>query len=107
MVTASLSTSDALAALTAYTWTQQPEAAKLVLKILDDCLAQSPFASNLAQRMKTETGTRLVDWIDHLGLTSQDDSLKQLSDVGYTRADSIQGDTVWIHQGGLFPRIRQ
>jgi hypothetical protein len=107
MVIASLTTEDTIAALTAHTWSQQPEAAALVSKILDRCLQQSPFASSLAKRMLAETGTRFVDWIDHFGLTDRDETLKELNGVGYTKSDWAGDDTVWVHHGGLFPRIRQ
>ena len=79
-------TADSLAALTAHTWTPQPEPAQLVQSLLDDCLRQSPFAAHLAKRMLDETGTRLLDWIDHFGVPANDPVLGELSRTGYVPA---------------------
>lgn len=98
---------DAFAALTAHTWNPQPKPAALVQRLLDECLGHSPFATDLSQRMLTETGTRLLDWLDHISLPASDPVLNELGDVGYARTASKDGDEVWEHQLGLFPRIRQ
>jgi len=97
---------DAIAALTAHTWNPQPKPARFVQRLLDECLGQSPFAADLSQRMLTETGTRLLDWLDHFALPPHDPALRELSDVGYDRAASQSGGEVWEHRQGLFPRIR-
>ena len=75
-----------LAALTAHTWSPQPEPAAFVQALLEDCLRRCPFAAALSQRMLDETGTRLLDWIDHFGLPANDPVLGELSRVGYVRA---------------------
>ncbi|MBS0202062.1 MAG: hypothetical protein JSS49_04120 [Planctomycetes bacterium] len=101
---ATLSTTNALAALTAYTWSPQPAPARFVQRILSDLVERSPFAAELSQRMLTETGTRLVDWLDHIGLPIDDPALRELPEVGYVRSHSLDG---WEHRQGLFPRIRE
>ena len=101
------STTEVLAALTAHTWTPQPEPARLVHRLLDESLERSPFAATLSKRMLLETGTRMLDWIDYFGLATNDVSSAELSRVGYVECDSIHGDPVWKHPGGLFPRLRQ
>lgn len=106
MNTAGISAAETIAALTAHTWTQQPDAARLVHRILHEGLARCPFAANLADRMLSETGTRMVDWIDYFGLTEHDPALGRLSDVGYRPSHAVAHETVWTHPGGLFPRIR-
>ena len=98
---------DALTALTAHTWTPQPEPARLVHRLLNECLEQCPFAAKFSQRMLDETGTRMLDWIDHIGLAINDPAQPELHRVGYVEIAPIQGDAVWIHAGGLFPRLRQ
>lgn len=100
------STNDILAALTEFTWTPQPATARLIQRLLNESLAGCSFAAELSQRMLNETGTRLVDWLDHFGLPADDPVLLELSDVGYVRADRPSGTVVWEHHQGLFPRIR-
>ena len=49
-----------------YHWSPQPEAAAYVARLLDTFLQASPAIDRLAARMRDETGTRLVDWVDSL-----------------------------------------
>ncbi len=98
---------DAFAALTAHTWNPQPRPAGLVQRLLDECLRESPFAAELSQQMLVETGTRLLDWLDHFTLPTNDPTLQELAEVGYVRTGSHAGGEVWEHRLGLFPRIRE
>jgi hypothetical protein len=100
------SATETIAALKSHTWTPQPEPARLVHRLLNERLEQIPFAANLSQRMLTETGTRMLDWIDHLGLAANEVSSAELSRVGYTQESSSDSDIVWAHSGGIFPRLR-
>ncbi len=106
MVASPTSTTETLATLTAHSWTPQPKPAQLVQRLLNECLDQSPFAAQLSQRMLQDTGTRLLDWIDHFGLSTGDALLAELPGVGYVPGVSIQGQPVWSHPEGLFPRLR-
>ncbi len=47
-------------------WETHPVACEIVRKSLDDLCRVSPFLSKLSQRMMSETGTRLLDWVDRL-----------------------------------------
>jgi hypothetical protein len=98
---------DVLAALTAHTWKPQPESARLVHRLLNESLENCPFAARLSQRMLDETGTRMLDWIDHFGLAFNDPTVDQLEAVGYSKTEPRHGDAVWMHKAGLFPRVRQ
>ena len=49
--------------LTAFQWTPQPGAQKLVRELIADFLARNHFAAELARRMKDESGTRFYDWV--------------------------------------------
>lgn len=95
------------AVLKSYHWEPQPAPARLIHQRLNDCLDQSSFGKQLSRRMLTETGTRLLDWIDHFGLPERDVAIQELPRVGYTQSQTAQGETVWIHEEGMFPRIRQ
>ena len=97
---------DAIAALTAHTWTPQPGPARFVQRLLNECLGQCSFAADLLRRMFLETGTRLVDWLDHFGLPADDPMLQDLGEVGYVRIGGLGNTTGWELRRGLFPRIR-
>lgn len=97
---------ETIAKLTAHSWKPQPEPARLVHRLLNECLDLSPFGAWLSRRMLAETGTRLLDWIDHFALPSSDPVLAELSVVGYVESKSTSGESVWNHPEGLFPRLR-
>ena len=94
-------------ALTAFTWSPQPRAAKLVHRLLNECLERCPFAACLAQRMRDETGTRMLDWIDHVGVADSDGVIPELAEAGYVESDAVNREVEWTHSEGMFPRIRQ
>ena len=106
MTAASVSPSDVFASLTEHTWSPQPETAKVVHRLLNECLGACPFAAQLSQRMLDETGTRLLDWIDHFGLDVNQPLRDELTRVGYAETMTGDGNSVWTHAAGMFPRIR-
>ena len=59
----------------------------------------------MASRLRDETGTRFVDWIDHFALGADKDLEQELSSAGF-RAESANGERLWTHRGGMFPVIR-
>ena len=106
MATTSQTTDERISALTAHTWTPQPAPAKLVQRLLDDVVLRSPFLATLRRRMLDETGTRLLDWIDHFALPADDEVLDELAQVGYEIDTSVPKIRAWKHSLGLFPRVR-
>lgn len=93
-------------ALDEYTWEVQPEAARWVAKILAELASRNPTIDRLSQVLRDQTGTRLVDWVDHLALASADhpELDRELLEVGYT-ADSASETEVWRHPRGMFPPV--
>lgn len=94
-----------LADLTEFTWTPQPAAARLVHSVLEECLQACPFAASLSNRLLNDTGTRLLDWLDHLGLPDGHPAVPNLATVGYQLVQQA-GSLVWVHPAGLLPRVR-
>ena len=85
-------------------WECQPKAWAFVQKSLEDLSGRNAVIAEWKQRLLSETGTRLVDWIDHLTLGHDDVSHEQLTELGFREETTNRG--VWSHAGGLFPRIR-
>ena len=85
---------ETIAALMEHSWSPQPEPARLVQALLDDSLQRCSFAANLARRMLDESGTRLLDWIDHFGVDSNDPVIGELSRVGYVRSARAARDVL-------------
>ena len=91
--------------LVAFQWTPQPEAAALIGRMVSAWCELCPAADALARRLRAETGTRLVDWIDHLMWPASAELESQLAETGFV--PGYQGHTAtWSHPLGIFPRIR-
>jgi hypothetical protein len=96
-------TSTSSPALQEFHWTPQPEAAGLVESALQE-FRRVPWIIRLERRLREETGTRLVDWIDHLSLPDTDGISGRLSAAGFTALETNEG-SIWRHPAGLFPTI--
>lgn len=105
MTAAPVPTSDVVASLTAHTWSPQPETASFIHRLLNACLHDCQFAQRLSQRMLDEAGTRMLDWIDHFGMDLTEPLRAELRRVGYTETTANDGNSVWSHSAGMFPRI--
>ena len=106
MVAVSQSTDERITALTDHSWTPQPAPARWVQGVLDDAVRRSPFLATLRRRMFEETGTRLLDWIDHFAFPTNDETLNELAQVGYETDSFVPKVRAWKHSLGLFPRVR-
>jgi hypothetical protein len=83
--------------LAAFQWTPQPAAEALVKGIVSGFL-EDRFISVFARRMRDETGTRFIDWIDHLSVPA--DYAPRVLDAGFVR----RGEK-FVHEGGIFPIV--
>lgn len=88
-----------------FDWQRHPNAATTIGGLLAEALGTVPQAAELSSRMLAETGTRMVDWIDHFCLPADHDSVPLLLNLGYTPTQ-LADECVWNHLGGLFPPIR-
>jgi len=93
------------AANLAFQWECQPVAATLVRQLVDEFCEQSPAALRLKEKLLRETGTRLVDWVDHIAVDAADIDRAALADAGFTFG-AIDGVAVAEHTGGIFPLLR-
>jgi hypothetical protein len=93
--------------LEAFQWQRQPKAEAFVRGVVDEFLADNAMAAKFARRMKEETGTRFVDWIDHLRLPDSGQVRQSLREAGYTerRIDPELVGQTFGHEGGIFPNV--
>jgi hypothetical protein len=97
---------EALAEAEQFDWKIQPAAAGWVSRAIEALTARNPVIEKLAYQLREFTGTRLVDWIDHIALSDSDSLglIGELADVGYA-ATNQNNQTVWKHARGMFPPI--
>lgn len=99
IVTTQLSTD-----LVEYHWTPQPEAAALVTGLLARQLEACPWLSDLARRMREETGTRLIDWICAIAVPADAALEQRLREAGFSELDT-EDHALWRHGAGIFPQV--
>jgi hypothetical protein len=111
-----------------YTWEPQPRAAEYVNRFLAEFCERLPDAGRFARRLLDETGTRLIDWTDHIAVTGSG-TIPLLHEAGFVRKEVVERNSfrsahkrnginsvlrgpettatncVWEHPGGLFPQI--
>lgn len=82
-------------------WETHPAACEIVRKSLDELSRSSPFLSQLSQRMMSETGTRLLDWIDRLSTSASE---SELLEAGFHR-ETCGTHTLYRHAEAQLPAI--
>ena len=99
------------AELAKWNWQPQPAAWKLVGELVNQFLARNAWAEKLADRMKHQTGTRFIDWIDHVVApenTLSGGMTAALATGGYEKykaAGAGKGLAGYHNQKGMFPPI--
>ncbi|MEM7312511.1 MAG: hypothetical protein AAF497_05105, partial [Planctomycetota bacterium] len=84
-----------------FEWKPQPEAAAWINERIVAMCDRNAWLALLAERMVSQTGTRLADWVDHLQLRLDDDELNQAIEIGYAASSGT-----WLENPlGMFPRI--
>jgi hypothetical protein len=91
--------------LDAFYWNPQPAAAALVRELVDDVLRRCPEAESLEARMREQTGTRFIDWVDALVVPGSPQLGDRLRAAGFALRKRRGGDTCFVHEGAIFPDI--
>lgn len=90
-----------------YEWHRYPETDAYLTDLVGAALAHMPQTSAFAHKLEAMTGSRLVDWLDHLVVTDGDAPRDRLADLGFEpeEAPAEPADTVYHHPGAIFPRV--
>lgn len=91
--------------LTAFHWEVQPTAGALIVDLLARVVALSPAAQRLSARLLADTGTRLVDLVDHLVIIDESGLDSRLLDAGFVLRPQSSAPRCYQHDGGLFPDV--
>src|SRR5262249_36458794 len=89
-----------------FDWPLCYDAERFVLEQIDAFLARNTFAANLAKRMRAQTGTLIIDWVDHLVLS--EGAEPTLRKVGFAndplgQTSTPTQSTFW-HSEAMLPR---
>ena len=85
-------------------WTQHPEAALAIDGLLVGLVERCAPAANLERRLREETATRLVDWVDAIMVHAQPAIESRWRALGFTGV-LRDGVTCYRHLGGRFPML--
>jgi len=89
-----------MASATEFDWMPQPATWNWLKALVADSAANCEFVGGLQRQMLEKTGTRLIDWLDHIRVPES--QRNELLELGYhTTAE----DGVLRHSAGLFPPI--
>src|ERR1043166_111814 len=88
-----------------FDWPLCYEAESYVLNALESFQRSNDFARDLSGRMATETGTLLLDWVDHMVLPAKMEN--QMHEMGFQLepVEASAGDRVFWHPEAMLPRL--
>lgn len=87
-----------------FDWPVCQDAENFVLSCLEDFLSRHTFAHRLSHRMREETGTLLIDWTDHIVISSnQAPLLRSLGFEPDLSAAVLPEHQAWHHPEALLP----
>jgi hypothetical protein len=96
---------DASSAAWPFDWPLDFASEAFLRRRADEFLLRNSFAQQLAERMRTETGTDFFEWIDHLILPVVDENA--LLKLGFVpdAVETAHGEIVLHHPRALLPRV--
>ncbi|MFK7819071.1 MAG: hypothetical protein AB8G99_10155 [Planctomycetaceae bacterium] len=81
-------------------WTTHADAFARVTEFVASVVNRNAYVATLQARLLTETGTRLIDWVDRIGCSNPAD----FEAVGFSEA-KIGAETVWQHPKAMLPTV--
>lgn len=85
-----------------YQWKPQPAVAQFINSQLEQAYQAHPWVRSFAARLLSQTGTRIVDWLDHLEVPSS----PALTGLGFRPvAGDAEDQRRWHCEAGIFPLL--
>jgi len=88
-----------------FDWPLAFEAEKLLRQRIEDFSATNQSAAQLAHRMQAETGTDFFEWIDHLVLSPDDETVLRKAGFETNPVETPNGEMVLHHPRATLPRV--
>lgn len=93
--------------LQAFQWSPQPEAEALIHELVEEFVANHQFARTLKDRLYHEAAVRFSDLVEEVAVYSDRPGLSnRLLHAGFLEDDTAGISDVFVHPGGIFPRVR-
>jgi len=92
--------------MTEFHWEPQPAAFAIVAGLVRGFLERCTKTSQLADRMRSETGTRFVDWVDFIEAPINARLEAELAEAGFELVDHLDwSERAWRHPGAILPPV--
>jgi hypothetical protein len=93
-----------------FNWQPQPRAWKLINSLVAEFKKKNLWAVNFSSHLRGETGTRFVDWIDHIVMPedcfgSKKSLTGMLTDAGFKHEPQPNAKNCYLNRDGLFPPV--
>ncbi len=88
-----------------FTWHAQPAGGALIRGLLNTFRTGFEPIAVFEQQLLERSGTRLLDWIDHIACPASSTLAEQLVAAGF-EPQTITGGASYRHPGALFPPVR-
>ncbi|MFZ0389778.1 MAG: hypothetical protein WAN36_04915 [Calditrichia bacterium] len=88
-------------------WQRYPKTAGFMDDLIRQLSDGYDFSAKLQDRLRSETGTRLADWLDYIILRGNDQVDEQLLQLGFSQLEGEpeNGYRAYSHAGAVFPEI--
>jgi hypothetical protein len=87
-----------------HAWQPLPDVGDFIHGICDQFASGSSVIDRWSERLYAETGTRLIDWVDHFELPADVTLQQRMLSLGY-KESTTAGATHYTHAGVLLPRV--
>jgi hypothetical protein len=91
--------------LQAFQWTPQPQAAALVIGLVDTVVREDAFARELQRRCQAEAGVRLADLVDSFWLPDSPEIREALRAAGFVHQPVPGANEHYVQEHGIFPAV--
>ncbi|MBN9378391.1 MAG: hypothetical protein BGO14_06985 [Chlamydiales bacterium 38-26] len=88
-----------------FQWTCQPQAEQFILNLIDRAQKLNPWIAEFEKSLLKHTSTRLLDWIDHVGVGFTAEIENELLDAGFIAEQATASFRVFNHPGAQLPRV--
>ncbi|MEP6853301.1 MAG: hypothetical protein ABJA87_11680 [bacterium] len=92
---------EALSLEAPFVWDRHPQSAAEIDRLIGEAVTRSPQLGALAERLATETSTRVTDWLDSV---SGPVDVQELIDLGFVEGHRT-APGVWRHPGAQLPAV--
>jgi len=90
---------------TQFQWQCHPEAERVLLKLLKECIEGNEAVQNLKISLEKSTSSRLFDWIDHFKALNSKELKEELNACGFEIESEDKEYQVLHHPGAQLPRV--